>query len=194
MDRNIVRLLVLVIGVGAAMLAGGCSSAQGASPDEKREYVQALKRDTLADLYAAEPDAKKEIEDAAGYGVFSSIGTNVILVTTSGGYGIVHDNTTREDTYMKMAGGGVGLGIGVTDFRAVFVFQDKATLNKFIWDGWSWGADAEAAAKSGDTGGEAAAGSDFRDGIKIYQFTENGLSIGASIGGTKFSRDKELND
>jgi len=36
---------------------------------------------------------------------------------------------------MKMGGVGFGLGLDVKDFRAVFIFHDKVTVNKSINDG-----------------------------------------------------------
>jgi len=33
---------------------------------------------------------------------------------------------------MKMGELGVGLGLGAKDYRSVFIFHDKATLDKFI--------------------------------------------------------------
>ena len=36
-----------------------------------------------------------------------------------------------------MAQGGLGLGFGVKDFRAVFIFDDQAAMDKFMVDGWT---------------------------------------------------------
>ena len=47
---------------------------------------------------------------------------------------------------------GVGLGLGAKDYRSVFIFHDKATLDKFINEGWEFGGDADAAAKASDKG------------------------------------------
>jgi lipid-binding SYLF domain-containing protein len=45
---------------------------------------------------------------------------------------VVRDNQTGRDIYMKMGEFGIGLGLGVKDFRAVFVFHDHATVERFI--------------------------------------------------------------
>lgn len=105
---------------------------------------------------------------------------------------MVRDARTGRDTYMKMGEAGLGLGLGVKDFRAVFVFDNQATMNRFVESGWEFGAHADAAAKARDKGG-AVGGEVLVDGITVYQITENGLALQATIKGTKYWKDDELN-
>ena len=93
---------------------------------------------------------------------------------------------------MKMGEAGIGLGLGVKDFRAVFVFHKRDAMQKFIDSGWEFGAHADVAAKAGDNGG-AVGGEALLDDITIYQMTESGLALQATIKGTKYWKDKELN-
>ncbi|MCK4873834.1 MAG: hypothetical protein KAS72_14030 [Phycisphaerales bacterium] len=190
--RLTLALSVLVTGLLAASLTG-CAAAQGSSPAEKRDYTLSMADRTLAELYAKEPDAREKIRRAAGYGVFSNIGTNLIFISTGGGYGLVHDNGSGEDTFMKMGEIGVGLGLGVKDFRAVLVFHTDRVLDRFITSGWEWGGEADAAAKSGDQGAAAAAAGDVHGDIEVYQFTKTGVALSATVSGTKYWPDKELN-
>ena len=53
--------------------------------------------------------------------------------------GVVNDNKTSRPIFMKMGEVGIGLGLGVKDFRAVFIFHDRTTLTKFINSGWEFG-------------------------------------------------------
>ena len=71
-----------------------------------------------------------------------------------GGRGIVVTPGTFKDreTFMKMGSAGLGLGLGVKDFRAVFIFYDKAKLLDFLDKGWDFSGQADAAAKSDDKG------------------------------------------
>lgn len=172
---------------------GGCASSKGRTPGEKRVYTLKMSDDALAELYKQVPETKQLVKDAAGYGVFSNIGTNLIFVTTGGGFGMVHNNKTDEDTFTKMGKVGVGIGIGVTDFRAVFVFHDEGTLNTFVTSGWDFGADAEAVAQGGDQGGGVSGAANVSEGMDIYQFTENGISLSATVSGTKYWKDSNLN-
>jgi len=93
---------------------------------------------------------------------------------------------------MRMAEVGGGLGFGVKDFRAVFVFQDSQTLRQFGDSGWDFGGDVGAAAKTRTQGGQASVGASAQ-GIEIYQFTDRGLELAATIAGTKCWQDEELN-
>jgi len=195
--RSMTSVAVLACGLcGMLPLAGGltgCTSAKGSNPTEKRDYVDRMTREALEAFYAEKPDLREDVRSAPGYGLFSSIGTNIIFVATEGGHGKVHNNNTGRDTYMKVAGGGVGLGLGAKDYKMLMIFRTEFAMQDFIANGWSAGAEADATAKSGDQGGEASAESNIEDDIVIHTLTENGLALSATIGATKFYRDSELN-
>ena len=93
---------------------------------------------------------------------------------------------------MNMGEAGIGFGLGVKDFRAVFIFHDSDTLRSFIDSGWEFGAHADAAAKAGEKGG-AVGGEVLLDGVTVYQMTESGLALQATLKGTKYWKDSELN-
>ena len=87
---------------------------------------------------------------------------------------------------------GSNLGLGVKDYRAIFIFHDHNTMKKFIDSGWEFGGHADAAAKASDKGG--AVGEEILlDNITIYQLTESGLAVQATIKGTKYWKDDALN-
>ncbi len=191
-QRSIVFIIPALFVCTLAMV--GCATAKGGTQAEKRTYTLQMRDEALADLYEQRPEARQKIENAAGYGAFSAIGTNLIFVTTGGGYGVVHNKKTGADTFMKMGEIGVGLGIGVTDFRAVFVFYDQNTINKFVTEGWEWGAQAQAAAQAGDQGGSATGAGTLNSGMEIYQFTKNGIALSVSVSGTRYWKDALLNE
>jgi len=188
------KLVIALVSILAASQLVGCASSKGATPAEKRAYTLKMRNKTLRTLYEQEPEAKRKINASVGYGVFSNIGTNVIFVSTGGGYGVVHNNKSGDDTYMKMGELGVGLGLGVKDFRAVLIFYDEDTLNDFVENGWEWGGEADAAAKTGDQGGEASGAGNIDSDIEVYQITENGIALSATISGTKYWKDDKLNE
>jgi hypothetical protein len=72
------------------------------------------------------------------------------------------------------------------------VFHDADTMNRFVEQGWAFGAHADAAAKAGEKGA-AVGGEATVDNITIYQLTEAGLALQASIKGTKYWKDDSLN-
>lgn len=173
-------------------LSAGCATNRGATPEEQRRAVQQMAAGVLQDLYRTKQSARAEVEAAPGYAVFSNANVNVIVASFSGGYGLVHNNATGADIYMNMGEVGLGLGAGVKDYRIVFVFHDAQTMDDFVDHGWSFGGQADAAAKAGDKGG-AVGGEAILDGVSVYQLTESGLALQATVKGTKYWRDQKLN-
>jgi lipid-binding SYLF domain-containing protein len=183
---------LVVLLLAAILLTTSCARPKGANTEDKREYARDMRDKTLKELYEKKPEAKAKVEKAAGYGVFSDLGVNIILVSAGQGYGVVVDNETKKETFMNMAQVGVGLGLGVKDFRAVFIFRSEEALQKFVVSGWEFGAHADAAAVSGEKGGQASGAATFQD-IEIYQFTKSGIALQATVAGTKYWKDKNLN-
>jgi lipid-binding SYLF domain-containing protein len=187
--RNLKNFLLFAL-IGSLV---SCASPKGVTKQEQRSSVSDMKQETLSKLYAQKPETKSMIKKAAGYGVFSNIGTYVFLLAGGSGYGVVVDNSTGKKTYMKTRSVGVGLGMGVKDFRAVFIFKNKEVLNEFIEEGWEFGGQADAAAKSGDKGGAVNGEAYIETDIIIYELTEAGVALQATVAGTKFWKDKALN-
>ncbi|MDO8465619.1 MAG: YSC84-related protein [Gallionella sp.] len=183
-------MVAIVIGV---FLSGVTGSAIAASPEEQRKEIRAMRSETLNKLYKVHPSAKGEIQKAVGYAVFSNVGINLILLSAAGGSGMAHHNETGKDTYMKMISGGFGFGLGVKDFRGIFVFSTENALNQFVDSGWAAEAQVDAAAKSGDKGGAVAGAIAVAPGVYLYQLTETGLALQATIQGTKYYKDDDLN-
>lgn len=167
--------------------------AMAGSPSEDRAAIQKMRKETLARLYKVHPAAHAAIQGSAGYAVFSNVGINLILLSAAGGSGVAHDNATGKDIYMKMVSGGVGFGLGVKDFRGIFVFSTREKLDQFVNSGWEASAQADAAAKAGDKGGAAAGAITVAPGVTLYQLTENGLALQATIQGTKYFKSDTLN-
>lgn len=169
------------------------NGAEGGTPAEQRATIQDQRTATLNELYAARPETRSKIQNAAGYGFFSNVNVNLLVVSSENGYGVVHDNQTGKDTYMKMGSAGVGLGAGLKDYRAVFVFNDANMMHQFVDSGWDFGGQADAAAKTGQQGASTGAAATAAGGLEVYQFTKNGIALQATVQGTKYWCDAELN-
>lgn len=178
-------ILVLVSGCTTTGLTSG-------NPDERRQAIQDMRQEVLAELYNLKPDTRVQIGSAAGYAVFTNANVNLILASFGGGVGVVRDNERNQDIYMRMGEVGIGLGAGVKDFRAVFVFHDEEALDRFIDVGLSFGGQADAAAKAGDLGA-AVGGEAIVDNVTVYQITQSGLALQATVKGTRYWRDGDLN-
>lgn len=173
-------------------LLQGCAGGVNASATEQKNAINQMRSDVLSQLYREKSSARAEVQGAPGYATFSNANVNLIFASFGGGYGVAHNNVTGKDTYMKMGELGVGLGAGVKDFRLVLVFHTTEALQRFIDHGWAFGAQADAAAKAGDKGGAVGAEASVDD-VSIYQFTESGLALQATVKGTKFWVDNDLN-
>jgi lipid-binding SYLF domain-containing protein len=187
-----VKTLTTILSLLLAVTLSACSTTGGKTPGEKRTAIQKMKRDTLADLYAAKPSVQAQITKSAGYGVFSNANIFLILASFGGGYGVVENSGTGAVTYMKMGEAGIGFGAGAKDYRIVMVFHTLEALEFFVEQGWTFGGQADAAAKAGDKGG-AVGGEVLTNNITTYQITEAGLALQATIKGTKFWKDASLN-
>ena len=84
---------------------------------------------------------------------------------------------------------GAGLGVGVKDYRLIFVFETGAALPKFMDSGRAGEMQADAAAKAGKSGGPYSGAAMVAPGVGVYQIAKNGLALQL----TKYSKDTELN-
>ncbi|GAB5558411.1 MAG: hypothetical protein SynsKO_00580 [Synoicihabitans sp.] len=173
-------------------LAIFASPTLAATIEDERNEVRSMRDQVLADLYELKPNAEGRIKKAEGYAVFSNVGINLVFASFAGGHGVVVDDHGNE-TFMKMGSAGLGFGLGVKDFRGVFVFYDEEALENFVKHGWDFSAQADAAARSDDKGGQMAFAGNVHNGVEVYQFTENGLALQATLQGTKYWRDAALN-
>lgn len=165
----------------------------GKSNNQLRQERIQTSTATLKYLYKYAPKSRSMIAHAYGYATFANLGVNLILLSAEGGKGLAHNNRTGKNIYMNMASGGVGFGLGVKDFRIVFIFENKKVFDNFINHGWEANAQVDAAAKAGKDGGAINEAITIEPGLKIYKLTKNGLALQATIQGTKYWKDGDLN-
>lgn len=178
--------------LGIMFALAGCASMGSGTVAEKRQAIADMQDNALARLYREKPDTRSQLRDAAGYAVFSNANINVIFVSAGTGYGMVNNNLTGQKTYMNMAEGGIGLGLGAKDYRLVMVFHSEQAMNYFINNGWTAGGNADATARASNKGGSVE-GEGYLGNVTVYTMTESGLALQATVKGTKFWKDKQLN-
>lgn len=148
-----INLVILFLALACASDSrAGLFGPKGDSKSEKKANIRRQRGEMLAQLYAANPEMKKVLKKSAGYATFSQVSVNLFLLATSNGYGVVVDNKTRKETFMRMGSLGGGIGAGVKDVRVVFVFHDAKVMKQFVEEGWQFGGQADAAAKYENTG------------------------------------------
>jgi len=186
------RLVLAALALSLAAL-NPLPAAAGASKAEKQADVRKVAGDTLKRLFKAQPSARKAVEGAAGYAVFSNFGMKIFVAGGGTGSGIAMDNKTKTETFMKMVEVQAGLGIGIKKFRVVFVFEKASDLNDFINSGWEFGGQATAAIKAGEQGGAYQGAISIKPGVWVYQLTDEGLAAELTGKGTKYYKDSDLN-
>lgn len=159
---------------------------------EKTE-IRKMAKDTLSRLYKAQPSAKKAVQGAAGYAVFSNFAMKILVAGSGTGKGVAVSNSSKKETFMKMVEVQAGLGMGVKKFRLVWVFENAKDLDSFINSGWELGGQATAAAKAGEKGGAYAGAMSVAPGVWLYQLTDKGLALELTAKGTKYYKDDKLN-
>jgi lipid-binding SYLF domain-containing protein len=184
--RRITQLLVVTLLAVSVVIAKD-------TPDQKRQKTRKMASETLQDLYKLQPTSQGALQKAVGYAVFNNMGTNLLLLSTARGAGIAVDSKSKQETFMKMISAGGGLGLGVKDYRVIFLFENNNALSHFLNSGWSGSGQADAAAKAGKTGGAYSGATQIEPGVWVYQITKNGLALQLTLQGTKYYKDDDLN-
>jgi lipid-binding SYLF domain-containing protein len=187
------NLPVIFVAIVSLFLLTGLFGGKKTAEEQRQEILE-MRQKTLGSLYKQVPGAEKEIDKSLGYAVFSNTGINILLVSTANGAGVAHNKNTGEDIFMKMFSAGGGVGMGVKDFRGIFIFTTQEAYDVFVSEGWQAGAQVDAAAKSDEGGDAATMAIDVGPGIKLYQITEKGVALQATIQGTKYWKDTDLNN
>ena len=180
--------------VAGTMLFPLTGVARAQSVQEQRDDVRATATDTLNRLYRAQPGSRAAIARAAGYGAFSNFGMKILFAGGGSGKGLVVNNRTKKETFMKMVEVQAGLGLGVDKYRLVWVFERAADLDQFINSGWELGAQATMTAQAAGKGDQVFAGAvSVTPGVWLYQLSDEGLALDITAKGTKYFRDEDLN-
>lgn len=178
-------LAVMFLCAPAADAAGGVA--------EKRQAIRKMADETLNRLYQVHPGARGAVESSAGYAVFSSYGVKILFIGGGRGKGLAVNRQTGEEVFMKMGEFEAGLGLGVKEYRVVFVFETDKAYRRFVDKGWEFGGRVTAAATDGVSGGAYQGAVSIWPGAWMYQLTDKGLALELTGKGTRYYKDSELN-
>ena len=160
---------------------------------KERAEIDELSAKALANLYEKVPSAERVIDNCYAYATLSNTGMKLGIFGDAHGRGLAVNNETGERLYMRMKEMGIGLGLGVKEYDLIFVIGTEAAWNSFISGDIKFASSAEATANDGVTGDSIEGASIAAKGVWVYQMTKKGLSLDASIKGTKIYPDKKLN-
>ncbi len=181
-----------------AFLAGCQSTGQDGKPLTPAEIMQkrdaTLKMSTtgLDALIKQNPAVQKEIDQAAGYAVFTTTNVNIVLILVARGEGVLFDKRRKDPIFMQALKTGEGLGAGYQDQYQVAIFKTPGAIDQFLLtsiDGRRGGIDVDANYSAG-SGGTIRS---FNPEITFYTVGLSGYDLQANYGGTLYLVDQQLN-
>jgi lipid-binding SYLF domain-containing protein len=188
-----VFIMPLLVALGLGLQACSTAPMSQYQVDEQRTSIREMANETLAQLYQQYPGARRQIERAAGYAVFSNFGLKVLFMGSATGEGLAVSHATRRETFMRMVELQPGYGFGVQRFRLVFVFETPQAFDQFVYSGWEFGANAMASAQTSTQRMGNQLGVSVSPGVLMYQLSDQGAIVGVSITGAKYYPDANLN-
>lgn len=154
---------------------------------ERRQEILDMSKSAIENLRKDE-SAKTLIDSAYGNAVFDTT-KGGFIVTGAGGTGVAMRKNGANPVYMHLGAGGVGLGVGLENYKLIVLFENEDTYKRFIDGAWTGGASAQAAA---GRDGAAIVGK-FVNGVAVYHVTDKGLIAQADVTGVKFWPSDKLN-
>ncbi len=188
-----VFMMSLLVALGLGLQACTTAPMSEYQIDEQRASVREMANETIAQLYQQYPDARRQIQRAAGYAVFSNFGLKFLFMGSATGEGIAVSHATQRETFMRMVELQPGYGFGVQRFRLVFVFENPQAFDQFVYSGWEFGGNAMASAQTSTQRMGNQLGVSVSPGVMMYQISDQGAIIGVSITGAKYYPDANLN-
>jgi len=191
--KFVTRKVFVLLAMMLMALSTGAQAQSETALIQSRAEIREAAADALSTLYEYQPAARSAVEHAAGYAVFSTFGIKLFFAGGQQGKGVVVNNRTHRQTFMKMVGVQAGLGFGVAKTRLIFIFETSSALQNFINQGWEFGASGSLSAAAESQGGIFTGSVSVSPGIHVYQITDTGLAAQITATGTKFYKDDALN-
>lgn len=169
--------------LGAGALVAACDNSvdsAGASTIDTR--VDA----TLNYMYDKFPETRQLAEQASGMLVMPLIGEASFMVGGSYGEGALLIGGATVD-YYSATQASVGFQAGVQQYAYTLFFMTPDALKRFRTSpGWAAGAAAEFV--GGETSANLTANTATQNAVIAFLFAQQGLLIGATVEGTKYTR------
>jgi lipid-binding SYLF domain-containing protein len=178
-----------IIGPAWMSLLVACSSVpQNADVAAERSAIDQRESESLEKLYAANPEAKAEIESAVGHAVFDITSVNAVLLVGQQGKGVLVEHASGKRTYMTMVRAGTGPGVGYQELAQIIAFKSSAAVDQFKLGG-KIGGDVVASATLGSSNVQQS----IDPLIRYWYVNEKGFAVQANWGGAVYAVDPKLN-
>ena len=129
-----------------------------------------------------DPSIDRFFTQSYGYAVFPKIFKAGFWVGGAGGRGEVFEQGKLVG-YSAVGQASLGFSFGGEFYREIVFFRDKADLDKFKTEEYTFAAQATGVALTEG----AAAKADYKAGLAVFIMADKGLMVDASVGGQKFS-------
>jgi lipid-binding SYLF domain-containing protein len=175
------KLMIAMAAVVTGLTAvSGCATAP-TSADGKA----ALSRDVdtaLAMAKVRDPSLQAFLDKAYAYAIFPEVAKGAVGVGGAYGKGEVFERGRRIG-YCDLSQATIGLALGGQIYTEIIAFEDKAALDNFKAGKVKFAGQASVVALKAGSGANA----QYRDGVRVLTFGEEGLMLEASIGGQTFT-------
>ena len=155
---------------------------------QAKKEVNVTTEEALARLLKLDKRARALYGISYGYAIFDSRKSSFLISLGSGG-GVAVVKASGDRTYMRMFTGGVNVGAGIQFFQNVFLFENKASFDRFVNSGWEAGTSANANFGRDSLDAQIR----FVNGMALFQLADTGINLSADFTGTKYWKDKTLN-
>lgn len=195
---SLTRSTVLIL-LAPFFLFGCQSTGQDGKPLTTAEIMQKrattieMSKTGLDALIKQKPSVRKEIDEAAGYAVFTTTNVNIVLLVVARGEGMLFDKRRKDPIFMQALKTGEELGAGYQNQYQVAIFKTPGAIDQFLLtsiDGQRGGLDVDANFSAG-SGGTIRS---FNPEITFYTVGLSGYDLQANYGGTLYLVDQQLND
>jgi lipid-binding SYLF domain-containing protein len=172
-----VKWTVLVLCM--AIVFAGCSTAP--EKPEAKAVLTAQTKEAVAIFKEKDPEIQRFFDKSYGYAVLPKVFKGAIWIGGAYGKGEVYEKGVMVG-YCDMKQATLGFSFGGEYFREIVFFRDKADLDKFKAEEYTFSAQATGVALTAG----AAAKADYKTGMAVFVTTDKGLMVDASLGGQKF--------
>jgi len=170
-------------GLAATTALTGCANRVASSRGE----IDARSDAAIAEMYQSIPGSQALASRAAGVLIMPRINEANFFGGGAYGEGALLIQNAKVD-YYALVGASLGLQIGAQRYKHALFFMTPEALAGFrSSDGWELGADAEYVVAD-RAGAVTVTTSTFQKPIYALIFGQEGIAIGASIEGNKYSR------
>jgi lipid-binding SYLF domain-containing protein len=175
------KAILVVLMFLMSLVIVGCKASQPQTSEEKA-VMTAQTQDTTAVFKQQDPSINRFFTESYGYAIFPKVIKAAWVAGGASGDGQVYEQGKLVG-YSKLSQATIGFSFGGEYFREIIFFKDKADLDKFKSEEFTFAAQVTGVALSSG----AAAKANYENGTAVFVMADKGLMADASLGGQKFS-------